>query len=129
MIKLICGLPRAGKTTYSSFFQDIQVIHLDNFLGNPYNGVLRKIKKIKDDIVVQGVYNKKQQRMKLLHEYKGEGKHICIWINTIKEIRMNRENYDKFCDFPFEPPTYDQGWDQIIIIENNDKETILEKPL
>lgn len=121
MLTLICGLPRAGKTTYAEQFDN--VIHLDT--SGAYNGVLNRLKCKSGDIIIEGVYHQAKQRKQIIQTYNGEG-FKCIWINTPKEIRQKRKGYDKFCDFPFEPPTYKQGWDQIIIIEN-DKETILDK--
>ena len=113
MITLICGYPRAGKTTFSERFK--KAIHLDT--DGLYDGVLRKTKHRTDDVVVEGVYNRQRQRMALLSAYKGEGCR-CIWIMTSKEIRQQRTGR-RIHDVPFEPPTYSEGWDVIIIIRSN----------
>lgn len=113
MITLICGYPRAGKTTYSQTYNN--VIHLDDFGIDPYSGVENYVKHARGDIVIDGVYQRKNTRMKLLHYYTGDGKRTCIWIDTPKEIRQIRTKR-KVCDFPFDPPSYDEGWDEIIVI-------------
>ena len=114
MITLICGLPRSGKTTYSERFED--VIHLDT--SGAYNGVNRRLEHRTGDVIVEGVYHTKSLRERLLKAYKGTGSR-CIWLNTPDEIRHNRRGWDKFCDYPFEPPTYDEGWDEIIVIRGD----------
>lgn len=113
MLILICGLPRAGKTTYSSLFDD--VIHLDT--SGAYRGVIHRLKSENGDIVVEGVYRLASERIRLIKAYNGTGLK-CIWLHTPDEIRRSREGWDKFCDQPFEPPTYDEGWDEIIEIRD-----------
>ena len=100
MITLICGLPRAGKTTYSERYDN--VIHLDT--SGAYHGVIQRIKHRDNDIIVEGVYSKITERKALLQAYKGIGSK-CIWLNTPDEIRRLRPGWDKWCDKPFEPPT------------------------
>ena len=118
MITLICGLPRAGKTTYSNRFDD--VIHLDNSGG--YGGVNRRLQHKEGDIVVEGVYNTKSQRESLLRAYKGKGTR-CIYLDTPQEVRKTRQGWDKFCDYPFEEPSLDEGWDEILVLrEDNNAE-------
>ena len=117
MITLICGLPRAGKTTYSERFRD--VLHLDSY---GYNGVMRRVAKTDGDVVVDGVYQNATYRKKLIEAYKGAGRR-CIYIDTPLEVRRTRPGFDKFCDFPFEPPTYAEGWDEIIVIGDDNVES------
>lgn len=115
MLTLICGLPRAGKTTYSKQFNN--VIHLDT--SGAYPGVIRRIKREKiEDIIVEGVYSRSKERVVLINAYCGSGLK-CIWLNTSDNIRRSRPGWDKWCDKPFEPPTYEEGWDEIIIIKDN----------
>lgn len=114
MLTLICGLPRAGKTTYSAQFED--VIHLDT--SGAYNGVIRKLQHREGDAIVEGVYHTQSQRERLIKAYRGNG-FKCIWLNTPLVVRKTRKGWDKFCDFHFEPPTYSEGWDEIIIIGEN----------
>lgn len=124
MIILICGFPRAGKTTYSQRYKDnYTVIHLDECGMNPYDGADARIKRTANDLVVEGVYNRKGRRIRMLSKYKGNGKRVCIWLDTPKDIRQQRMGR-RVCDFPFEPPTLDEGWDEIIIIRGDDEQRI-----
>lgn len=116
MLTLICGLSRAGKTTYSKQFEDrIKVLHLDR-LG--YKEVARRINRYAD-VVVEGIYNTRSVRKYLLHSYNGD-KARCIWLNTPTEIRKTRNGYSPKTDIPFEPPTEEEGWDEIIVIGDTD---------
>ena len=119
MLTLICGLPRAGKTTYAERFDD--VIHLDSC--GVYRGVIHQMWTKKGDVVVDGVYHQRHQRECLIRAYQGNGTR-CIWLNTPQEVRRTRKGWSKRCDYPFEPPTYDEGWDEIIIIRGNNDESI-----
>ena len=113
MLILICGLPRAGKTTYSKQFEnDYKIIHTDN-----YDTIDKAIAQIGDldNVVIEGVFNSFLQRKAIIQAYKGN-KTKCIWLNTPKEIREKREHYSHLTDRKFNPPTYDEGWDEIIII-------------
>ena len=121
MIKLICGRSRAGKTTYSKRFDD--VIHLDfcGGLHTCYDDALKKVAEKDGDVIIEGVYNTAERRTALLNAYKGEGKRICIWLNTpndiIKSRFFNSKNY--LLPHLFEPPTYEEGWDEIVVIRGN----------
>lgn len=117
MLTLICGLTRAGKTTYSERYDKEIVIHLDK-TRNFYKGVEKAVKERTGDIVVDGVFSKKFRRLGLLNAYQGDGPKKCIWLDTPDEIRMNRPGFIKYCDNEFEPPTYDEGWDEIEIIRD-----------
>ena len=119
MLTLICGLPRAGKTTYSKQFDD--VIHLDT--SGAYQGVLRKVKRLKGDIIIEGVYRLEKERTRLLQAYETDG-YKCIWLDTPDEVRRSRDGWDKWCDKPFEPPTLSEGWDEIIIIRGEHEQRI-----
>ena len=122
MLTLICGLPRAGKTTYSERFDD--VIHLDT--SGAYKGVIHRLKYKDGDIIVEGVYHTQRQRKDLIQAYKGQG-FKCIWLDTPQEVRRYRHGWDKHCDFPFEPPTLEEGWDEIIIIRGNNEQCSYRK--
>jgi hypothetical protein len=114
MLTLICGLPRAGKTTFSQRFKD--VIHLDN--SGAYHGVLRRLQHKRGDVIIEGVYDKRGYREQLIRTYKGE--HFrCIWLDTPTDMKRNRRGFGKGCMFPFEPPTYSEGWDEIVIIRSD----------
>lgn len=114
---LICGYPRAGKTTYSQRYKD--VIHLDTTMGwrgSRYKGVYREIEK-RSDAVVEGIFGRSKERTDLLEAYKGNGRKVCIWLDTPLEVRQTREGYIKHGDY-FEPPTKEEGWDEIVRITN-----------
>ena len=110
MLILICGQSRAGKTTYSQRFEN--VVHLDT--SGAYRGVLRRVSGM-EDVVVEGVYHRARDRRSLVEACGGHKK--CIWLDTPKEVRATRPGYsEKGCNPPFEPPTYDEGWDEIEVI-------------
>lgn len=115
MLTLICGMPRAGKTTYSQRFDN--VIHID-FTGYPKAKML--VGGTTDDIVVEGVCEHPQMREKFINAYKGQGKR-CIWIDTPLEVRKQRPMWHLYNGLTFEPPTLDEGWDEIIIIRGDDE--------
>ena len=117
MLILICGRSRAGKTTYSQRFEN--VIHLDE-VGFSYERCRSYVHD--GDVVVEGVYDKAQLRKSLLSSYSGDSRK-CIWLDTPTEIRRSRKGYSKLSDIPFEPPTLEEGWDEIVIIRGeNDVE-------
>lgn len=115
MLILICGHPRAGKTTYSQRYEN--VIHLDTtygYMGSRYKGVCKVVENL-TDAVVEGVYWTKRQRQELLEACADKGRKVCIWLDTPLEVRQKREGYLKHKE-NFEPPTYEEGWDEIIRI-------------
>ena len=121
LIKLICGRSRAGKTTYSKQFKN--VIHLDTCGKFPesYQKLLLKID-TNDDIIVEGIYDTADLRMQLLQAYQGPGDRICIWLDTPLDVIAERFGsfLTKKHPYPFEPPTYDEGWDLITIIRKEE---------
>ena len=119
MLTLICGLPRAGKTTYAEQFDG--VIHLDKC--GAYRGVIHNVQPHHGDVVVDGVYDKRFYRECLIKAYQGNGTR-CIWLDTPQEVRRTRKGWNKGCDYPFEPPTLDEGWDEIIIIRGEHEQRI-----
>ena len=128
MIILICGLPRAGKTTYSKQYEGkCKIYHLDDY-GGPVNSYVYLNKKINpnEDILIEGVYNRTEQRKNLILPYKNDNK-ICIWLDTSTEVKRTRHGYGKHCEYSFEPPTYDEGWDEIYIIKDNKEKYLLPK--
>ena len=119
MIKLICGRSRAGKTTYSKQFDD--VIHLDlcGGLRDCYDKALDKVKAKDGDVIIEGIYNTVEKRLALLQAYNGKGKKICIWLDTPTDV-IEQRFFGKWkprnLPHVFEPPTYDEGWDEIVRI-------------
>ena len=127
MIILICGLPRAGKTTYSQQYDDDNfiVLHLDN-CGGGIRGHLRCNKEaaLLENVVVEGVYNRAEWRKSLIHSRDDSFKK-CIWLDTPIEMKKTRHGYCSYCEFEFEPPTFDEGWDEITIIRGDKEEHFL----
>lgn len=118
MIKLICGRSRAGKTTYSRQFDE--VIHLDS-CGSAtgcYDEVLKRVAAKRDDVVIDGVYNTVDRRKALLDAYHGDGDKICIWLDTSFDVIMSRAAV--YLPRVFDPPTLDEGWDEIVVIKGDD---------
>lgn len=123
--KLICGYSRAGKTTYAKQFEN--VIHLDDFRGFPlaerYKRLTDYVSTLSGDIVVEGIFHTADSRRKLLQSF-GEGYRVCLWIDTDLDIIAQRMSGGKLKDRRlvapafFEPPSYSEGWDKIIIIRN-----------
>lgn len=118
MLTLICGMPRAGKTTYSQRFS--KVIHSD---GIGYPAVQNMVAKISGDVAVDGIYEHPQLRAKLAEAYKGQGAR-CIWLDTPLEVRKSRPMWQPFWGLDFIPPTLDEGWDEIIVIRGTDEQRI-----
>ena len=107
MLTLICGFPRAGKTTYSQRYQTkCLVLHYDEI--NSYEKILQQVRFIQNDVVVEGVYYNRNERIKLANAYRGNKKQ-CIYLNTDAKIRYQRTNR-RFA-FPdiFPIPDYNEG--------------------
>lgn len=125
MLTLICGLPNAGKTTYSARYDN--VIHCDDIPHRTSDEMFEKCHKmlseIHGDICVDGVYVSIERRKQLLDACGHQDKKVCIWIDTPYEECLERErNYRKRpLDIVhthhrmFQPPTLDEGWDEVII--------------
>lgn len=137
MLTLICGIPNAGKTTYSSQYNN--VIHFDKIPHLNFNEQFvkcnHKAAKIKGDVCIEGVYNTIKRRKELLMACYHQDKKICIWLNTSldecvrrernyrrRPIRIVHSQYEKF-----EPPTLDEGWDEIIVIHEDGEKTIYKR--
>ena len=121
---LITGLPNAGKTTLSLGYSN--VIHLDD-IG--YDAVLSSIEG-KQNVIIEGAYGSKK-RIDLLRHVT-DVKKICVYIDTEVEECIKREYRGRNISMlrlyanQFEPPTYDEGWDEIIIVKDG-KETLLPR--
>lgn len=118
MLTLICGMPRAGKTTYSQRYSN--VIHCD---GIGYHNVKSMVSEIIDDVAVDGIYNDSRIRERLATVYTGKGKR-CIWVDTPLEVRKTRPMWQPYRGLEFTPPTLDEGWDEIIIMRGDEVERI-----
>lgn len=116
MFTLICGRCRAGKTTYSQRYDN--VIHLDDVSKSGrerYPKVREIVANHAGDIVVEGVYDKKEYREELLNARKHQWTR-CIWLNTPTDVLLQRMGNGRIVPRHFEPPTYSEGWDEIIVI-------------
>ena len=121
---LICGIPNAGKTTYSSRFDN--ALHLDEI--GAADKVIGKMKQIDGDVVVEGYFGSAENRRKVRSAYNGEARCVFIDISvkeSIKREKRNRHeailrNASRF----FEPPTLDEGWNEIIIIRGEHEQHI-----
>lgn len=129
MLTLICGIPNAGKTTYSQRFEN--VIHTDEIepIGRSYvQGVYKILSEMDGDVCVEGTFLDKRGRGKLLDIYNGNAR--CIWLDTPLEECIRRENrgrgtlITRNCHACMQPPTLDEGWDEIIIIRGDDEQRI-----
>lgn len=122
MLLLICGVGRSGKTTFSAKYRNVVHLDLMSHLSNRYNAV-NDIVRNESDVVVEGIYNRKEYRTELLKAYKGKDRK-CVWINTPKSIVLERMAKDGISvtqeHFYFEPPTYSEVWDEIIVIGENE---------
>ena len=114
---LIIGYPNAGKTTYSAQFDN--VLHLDDFPPSKFLNCNEAVKQADGEVVVEGIYNLRCRRKKLLEAVKKDEKKVCIWLNTPIEECIKRENRGRPRQVvigPFQPPTLDEGWDEIIVV-------------
>lgn len=120
MFTLICGLPNAGKTTYSAQFNN--VLHLDDFPPSRFLNCNRAVAESDGDVVVEGIYNIRCRRELLLKGAKGLK--VCIWIDTPLEVCLSRcsegrpEHIVHTGARMFQPPTYSEGWDEIYIVKD-----------
>ncbi len=128
MIVLIIGLPNAGKTSYSKRFSG--VIHFDEYMGK-YKEGFRALEQ-KDGAVVEGLFLTGKVRLQLLESCRHMGKKTCVLLDTPIDLCLTRsalgrdESVVLRSSKIFEPPTYDEGWDEIIIIRDG-AEIILER--
>lgn len=118
MLTLICGIHNSGKTTYSARFDT--VAHLDE-LGS-YDAVHEAVRGIGNDVAVEGLYPRRKQRTQLLDACADHHPKRCIWLDTPLDDCLRRETRNRppfviaHCAHAFEPPTYDEGWDEIVRI-------------
>ena len=118
MLTLVCGIPNSGKTTFSERWSG-NVVHLDDTEGR-HRAVAEMVSQDEGDICVEGVYLHHVQRRELARAYRGA--RICIWLDTPLETCIEREDrgrgtlITRNCAALFEPPTLDEGWDEIVRI-------------
>lgn len=122
---LICGLPNAGKTTYSARFS--HVLHYDDFAdisADAEYAACNKAAAALEEVVVEGVYGSVKRRKELLAVCADKQEKICIWIDTPMQVCINREDRGRpkavvtGAAADFEPPTVEEGWEKVIVIRN-----------
>lgn len=125
---LICGIPNSGKTTYSSRYEN--VIHYDEVRGGR-----RRVQTVIDlvhdgsDVCVEGVYGRARHRSDLVAASQDDS-NTCIWLDTPLDTCIHREETGRqrstnmviWAHNDFEPPTYEEGWNDIIVIRPESKE-------
>lgn len=118
---VICGLPNAGKTTYSAQFEN--VLHYDDILKHS-RAERERIYQETNAECIEGIYNTAKSRRILLEAINDKpGERVCIWIDTPADECIRRENRGRHPSVVehhariFEPPTYGEGWDEIIVIK------------
>lgn len=126
MITLICGIPNAGKTTFSAKYP--RCLHYDEIaLTTPkrYAYICERVRSDEGDIAVEGVYGERWRREELVKACHEQGHTAtCIWLNTPTDKCLEREQSFRKRGghlvlshaHHFEPPTLDEGWDEIIVI-------------
>ena len=128
MLTLICGLPNAGKTTYSARYKN--ALHYDDYRDYPTKAdrvasFNRIASEADGDICCEGIYNTAEMRKSLVKACAGNSPKICIWLDVSVGECIKRENRGrpkgvvKLQAKRFEPPTLDEGWDEIIIIRGD----------
>ena len=115
-LTLIIGLPNAGKTTYSARFDN--AYHRDGMTQEVLTEVIQK-----DGVVIEGLFERREERKRILVMAARPCR--CIWIDTPIDVCMKRETRGRkggffaFHNHLFEPPTLDEGWDEIIIVRES----------
>lgn len=120
MLTLICGLPNAGKTTFSQQYKN--ALHLDEI--GLLDNVLNAIKRTDGDVVIEGYFGTADVRSRICSAYDGQKE--CIFLDVTIEESIRRENRNRHEQILrnasrfFEPPTLDEGWGELIIIKGDD---------
>lgn len=125
---LIIGIPNAGKTQYSMQYKD--VIHFDDVWSTNIYEYLREEVRRKNDVCIEGVFGNRSNREILVNE--STKRNTCIWLDTPLEVCLERERKGRkrsdhlvlWANEDFEPPTLEEGWDEIIIIRGDEIERI-----
>lgn len=116
MLTLICGLPNAGKTTYSGQFAN--VLHLDE-IGRT-GRVADMVRGMTEDVTIEGVFGTVESRKRLVEAYDGPTR--CVFLDVPFDEILRREDRGRAewllrnAAKRFTPPTYDEGWDEIEVM-------------
>ena len=122
MLTMICGLPNAGKTSLVSKYDN--VLHQDEI--GTIDRIIRAINQMHGDVIIEGYFGTKEARQKVRSSYKGKAK--CLFIDITVEESIKRENRNRHPQMLrnaarfFEPPTYEEGWDEILVLRGDDNE-------
>ena len=121
---LICGLPNAGKTTYSRRYDN--VIHFDTVparVGDTqYDACNRLAAETAGDVCVEGVYNQRKTRAGLLAACRDKSPKVCVFIDTPPDVCAARETRNRPAGLirahnkTLQRPDLSEGWDEIITI-------------
>ena len=110
---LICGIPGAGKTTFSERYGN--VVRYDDFSHLPR---AERTEVFRGAEVVEGIFNSREGRMAVLGGRGG----TCIWIDTPLETCVERCGLSASMHAEmFEPPTLDEGWDEIVRVSGYER--------
>lgn len=91
--------------------------------------IIEALKQKKGNVVIEGYFGNREERQKVLSEYRGYKR--CIFLDISVEESIRRENRNRHpCILRnafhfFESPTFDEGWDEIIIIRGDKEEHFL----
>ena len=115
---LITGIPSAGKTTYAP-----DALHLDAVRRLPE---AERMAAYAGADAVEGTFITRRSRIRLLEAWEGrDGRRVCVWLDTPLDICLAREKARGRGEWlvrhharRFEPPTLDEGWDEIRIVRS-----------
>lgn len=132
MLTLIIGVPNAGKTTFSKNFKN--VLHADEIRPTkevPFMKAVCNAVSEADAICVEGLFMTARHRRPVVEAYKGNDEKVCVWLNypleecIAREDRGRKEALVRDSHMVFEPPTYEEGWDRIVIITGDEMTKIM----
>lgn len=135
MIIILCGIPASGKTTLAKSLQG-QLYSFDdlvtvNTLERHKETQKQMYKDIQTDllngetVIVDHLLITKDRRKELLSYVPSDCKRVCYVLNTpLKDcLERNKNRENRLPAFvitqsaeQYEPPTFDEGWDEIIYI-------------
>lgn len=113
---LITGLPNAGKTTYSKRYEN--VIHGDDMKAE---GIDLWEAVTREGVVIEGLFPRAETRRRMLNICSRPA--VCVFLDISFEECLKREDrgrkewYLRLHYDWLEPPTMDEGWDEIIVIK------------
>ena len=141
-IYVFSGTPGSGKTTLSTKFSSEYNINLYQYdelnrqksvkLGPPrprLHSLIKESLKNNQDVIVDDLYETKESRIKLISELSDiECEKILVVIQAPLEVCIERDKNRKSHNLGertirqyynrYQPPSLDEGWDDIIFIQN-----------